>query len=250
MNANTTTSSSQNGEQNSGKVPCKKLVNILAVVGVTQQPTTEATCRNEQAAPRSSSLVDASLSIFHPGPYTSTHPEVIVSSELALRTQLQGDCRAVTKSKHMVITRKKKQQQQAVLTPQGTYTAVVKTATFKPQKEGTEGPGTVEVEFTLHELNQHITRVYPAKIEGRSPLLRDSKIILQRGLRPEEEEQGFDPAILVGEACRLHIGHRLDHSGKPHTQTITVMTAESAQAAAAAPAPATTAAEPVAATVA
>lgn len=127
----------------------------------------------------------------------------------------------------MIIKRNKKQQpQQVVLTPQGTYTAVVKAVTFKPQKEGTEGPGTVELEFTLNELNQPVTRAYPAKLEGRSPLLRDYKSIVNRGLTREEDEQGFDPSILEGRVCRLQIAHRLDHGGRPYSQTITVMAAE------------------------
>lgn len=249
MNTKPTTSSNESAENNSGKVPCKKSLSFLAVVGVMQQPTTEARNQSQPAAFLVGSAVDASLSNLYPG--LLTDPLAWVNKQnsgLAPRIFLQG---VVGKERaNMLLKRKNKQQQKAVLTPQGTYTAVVKAVTPKPQKEGTEGPGTVELEFTLNELNQSVCRTYPAKIEGRSPLLRDSKIILRRGLRPEEEEQGFDPAILMGEACRLHIGHRLDHSGKPHTQTITVMTAESAQAAAAAPATATTAAEPAAAAVA
>ena len=144
----------------------------------------------------------------------------------------------------MVIQRKKKEQKKAVLTPQGTYTAVVKAVTFKAKKEGTEGPGTVELEFTLNEVNQHVTRAYPAKLEGRSPLLRDYKSIVNRGLTREEDEQGFDPAILEGRNCRLQIVHRLDHSGRPHSQTITVMAVDAAPVAAA---PAVVVVEPVAA---
>ncbi len=125
----------------------------------------------------------------------------------------------------MLITRKKQSKQRAVLTPQGTYTAVVKAVTFKAKKEGTEGPGTVELEFTLKEVDQHVTRAYPAKLDGRSPLLRDYKSIV-RGLSPKEDEEGFDPIVLEGKECRLQIVHRLDHSGRPHSQTITVRAAE------------------------
>ena len=147
----------------------------------------------------------------------------------------------------MVITRKHKHKHNhnAVLTPQGTYTAVVKTVTFKAKKEGTNGSDMVELEFTLKELNQHVTRAYPAKLEGRSPFLRDYKSIVNRGLLPKEEEEGVDPSHLVGNPCRVNIAHQLDHKGRPHSQTITVMTAADATpVAAAAAAPVVAEAEP------
>lgn len=244
MNTKPTTSSSQSAENNSGKLPCKKSLNVLAVVGVMQQPTTEARNQSQPAAFLVGSAVDASLNNLYPGLLTDPLAWVMQqNSGLAPRTFLRGVCSAVKVRTHMVITRNKKQQQKAVLTPEGTYTAVVKTATFKPQKEGTEGPGTVELEFTLKELDQHVTRVYPAKLEGRSPLLRDYKSI-NRGLSPKEDEEGFDTVVLEGKVCRLHIGHRLDHNGRPHSQTITVMASENTPVAAAASVAAT---EPVAA---
>lgn len=230
----TTSSSSSNesAENNSGKLPCKKLVSVLADVGVMQQPTKTARNQSQPAAFLVGSVVGASLSNLYPGLLTDPLAWVIQqNSGLAPRTFLQG---VVGKERaNMLLTRNKKTKQRAVLTPQGPYTAVVKSVTFKAKKEGTEGPGTVELEFTLNELNQHVTRAYPAKLEGRSPLLRDYKSIVNRGLTREEDEQGFDPAILEGRNCRLHIAHRLDHNGRPHSQTITVMAAESTPVAAA-----------------
>lgn len=240
----TTSSSNESAVSNSGKLPCKKLVNVLADVGVMQQPTKTARNQSQPAAFLIGSAVDASLNNLYPGLLTDPLAWVIQqNSGLAPRTKLQGVCSVVKERTHMVITRNKKQQQKAVLTPEGTYTAVVKTATFQPQKEGTEGPGTVVLEFTLNGLNQHVTRVYPAKLDGRSPLLRDYKSI-NRGLSPKEDQEGFDTVVLEGKSCRLHIGHRLDHNGQPHSQTITVMASENTPVAAAA---SVAAAEPVAA---
>lgn len=231
MNTKPTTSNNESAENNNGKLPCKNPLNVLADVGVMQQPTTEARNQSQPAAFLVGSAVDASLSNLYPGLLTDPLAWVIQQhSGLAPRILLQG---VVGKERTiMVIQRKKKEQKRAVLTPQGAYTAVVKSVTFKATKEGTEGPGTVELEFTLNELNQHVTRAYPAKLEGRSPLLRDYKSIVNRGLTREEDEQGFDPAILEGRNCRVHIAHRLDHNGRPHSQTITVMAADATPVAA------------------
>ena len=91
------------------------------------------------------------------------------------------------------------------------------------------------VEFTLNELNQQVTRMYPAKMKGRSPLFRDAKSILRPGPSPDELEQGFDPAILKDRSCRVSVAHRLDHNGHPQSQTITVMAAEATPAVTAQP---------------
>ena len=243
MNTKPTTSSTESAAANSGKLPCKKSLTVLADVGVMQQPTTEATSGNEQAAPRSPSTVTASLNSPHPGPYTSTHPEVSVKSEPEPGTENRH---GVPNSRLINKTMSSKlmfsQPKRAVLTPEGVYAASV-TKVAVNSKEGTEAPVTVELEFTLTGLNQSVCRTYPAKMKGRSPLFRDAKSILRRGPKPEELEQGFDPAILKGEGCRVHIAHRLDHNGRPHSQTITVMAAD-ATPVAAAPAAAV---EPVAA---
>ena len=116
-----------------------------------------------------------------------------------------------------------------MLTPQGLYAALVTNVSVNPKK-GTEEPETIEVQFTLNELNQQVTRMYPAKMKGRSPLFRDAKSILRRGPSPEELEQGFDPDILKNKPCRVNIAHRLDHNGRPQSQTITVMAAEATPA--------------------
>lgn len=248
MKPTSTTSSSSNesGLNNSGKLPCKKSLSFLADVGVMQQPTTEASSGNEQAAPRSPSTVTASLSSPHPGPYTSTHPEVSFRSEPEPGTENRHGDRN-NKSTHTTMNTKLmfSSPKRAVLTPEGVYAALV-TKVSVNSKEGTEAPVTVELEFTLTGLNQSVCRTYPAKMKGRSPLFRDAKSILRRGPSPEELEQGFDPDILKGEGCRVHIGHRLDHNGRPHSQTITVMAADATPVAAAAPAVAA-ATEPVAA---
>lgn len=242
MNTKPTTSSNESGLNNSGKLPCKKSLSVLAVVGVMQQPTTEASSGNEQAAPRSPSTVTASLSSPHPGPYTSTHPEVSVRSEPEPGTENRHgvpNSRLINKtmSTKLMFSAPKR----AVLTPEGVYAASVTAITVNPKK-GTEEPETIVLEFTLNALNQHITRKYPATIQRRSPLLRDSKIILGRGPTREELEQGFDPAILKDRSCRVHIGHRPGADGRPQSQSITVMAPETTPVAAA---PAAAAAEAV-----
>lgn len=229
------TSSNQSDANSSGKVPCKKLVSFLAVVGVMQQPTTEANEENRQAALRSGSALDASLNNFHPGSYTSTHPVVISNSELATGDAGPSVVKfSSARVSHMSTKLVFNQPKRAVLTPQGVYAALVTKVTVN-SKEGTNEPETVEVQFTLNELNQQVTRTYPAKMKGRSPLFRDAKSILRRGPTVDELEQGFEPGILKDRSCRVSIAHRLDHYGHPQSQTITVMAAEATPAVTAQP---------------
>lgn len=235
MNTKPTTSSSNESENNSGKLPCKKSLNFLADVGVMQQPTTEARNQSQPAAFLIGSVQPTSLSHFRPGSYTSTHPEVISNSEPAT-----GDAGpSVVKCSQARVTHMStrlvfNQPKRAVLTPQGVYAALVTKVTVN-SKEGTNDPETVEVQFTLNELNQQVTRTYPAKMKGRSPLFRDAKSILRRGPTADELEQGFEPGILKDRSCRVSIAHRLDHNGHPQSQNITVMTAETTPAVTAQP---------------
>lgn len=243
MNTKPTTSSSQSEANNSGKLPCKNPLNFLADVGVMQQPTTEARNQSQPAAFLAGSAVDASLSHFHPGPYSDTQSQVQSNSEPA--TEDAGP--SVVKCSQARVTHMStrlvfNQPKRAVLTPQGVYAALVTKVTVN-SKEGTNDPETVEVQFTLNELNQQVTRTYPAKMKGRSPLFRDAKSILRRGPTADELEQGFEPGILKDRSCRVSIAHRLDHNGHPQSQTITVMAAETTPAATAQP----VAAQPVAA---
>ena len=139
-------------------------------------------------------------------------------------------CSGVT-IKTMKLHRTKKAST-ATLTPEGAYTATVTMVTCKA-KEGTEAPETVELQFTLNEVNQHITRPYPAKIEGRSPLLRDAKVILGRDLTREEDEEGFDPVILKDRTCRVVVAHRRGSNGRLQAQATTVLAPVAAAPAAA-----------------
>lgn len=194
-----------------------------------QQPTTES----QPAAFLVGSAVDASLLNLHPGPYTSTHPVVIVRSEPEPGTENRhGVCNSWLTDKTMSTKLMFSQPKRAVLTPEGVYAALVTKVAVNPKK-GTEEPETIELEFTLNALNQHITRKYPATIKRRSPLLRDSKIILGRGPNREELEQGFDPAILKDRSCRVNVAHRPGADGRPQSQSITVMAPETTPVAAA-----------------
>ena len=236
MNTKPTTSSSQSAENNSGKVPCKKSLNVLADVGVMQQPTKTARRQSQPAAFLIGSGVDASLSNLYPGPYTSTRSRMVqLNSELATEDAGPSVVKfGQTRVSHMSTKLVFNQPKRAVLTPQGLYAALVTNVSVNPKK-GTEEPETIEVQFTLNELNQQVTRMYPAKMKGRSPLFRDAKSILRRGPSPEELEQGFDPDILKNKPCRVNIAHRLDHNGRPQSQTITVMAAEATPAVTAQP---------------
>ena len=237
MNANTTTSSSnESAVSNSGKLPCKNPLNLLADVGVMQKPTTEARNQSQPAAFLVGSAVDASLSNLYPGPYTSTRSRMVqLNSELATEDAGPSVVKfGQTRVSHMSTKLVFNQPKRAVLTPQGLYAALVTKVTVNPKK-GTNDPETVEVQFTLNELNQQVTRMYPAKMKGRSPLFRDAKSILRRGPSPDELEQGFDPAILKDRSCRVSVAHRLDHNGHPQSQTITVMAAEATPAVTAQP---------------
>ena len=107
--------------------------------------------------------------------------------------------------------------QTAPLLCEGTYAAVVHTVMVKT-KEGTTEPVAVTVNFALNGHEQNIERDYPPKIEGRSPLLRDSKILLGRPLTRDEEADGFDPGILAGRSCQVVLVHRRDTSGRLKAQ--------------------------------
>ena len=109
------------------------------------------------------------------------------------------------------------------LTPQGIYAAVVKSVAVTT-KQGTEEPEQVQVEFALNGVSDPIVRSYPAKVEGRSPLVRDSKTIRGHGFTRDEDADGFDPAVLVGKSCQVVVAHRPDLKGKTTAQIGLVMT--------------------------
>ncbi len=108
------------------------------------------------------------------------------------------------------------------LTPEGIYDAVVHKVTGK-EGDGKDVQPEVVVEFGLKGVTEPLNRAYPAKMQGRSPLLRDSKIILGRGLTREEENEGFDPSILEGCNCQVVVAHRPDSGGKLKAQAKMVL---------------------------
>jgi hypothetical protein len=235
MNANTTTSSNESAGNNSGKLPCKNSLNFLADVGVMQRPTTEARNQGQLAAFIIGSVQPASLLNLHPGPYPSTQSQVVqFNRELATEDAGPSVVKCSQARKPKMSTKLMfNKQKRAALTPEGVYAASVTAISVIPKK-GTEEPETIEVRFALNALNQHVTRPYPAKLGGRSPLLRDAKIILGRNQTRDEEEHGFDLDVLKDRPCRLSISHRPGPDGKPQRQFISVMAPETSTAAPAA----------------
>lgn len=128
---------------------------------------------------------------------------------------------------------KTKKASTVTLLPEDMYAATVNSVVVKT-KDGTQEPLNVEVSFALTGVVEPITRSYPAKIEGRSPLLQDAKTILGRPLTREEEAEGFDPSILAGCRCRVVVAHRVDGSGRLAAQAKLVLAPEVTPAVAAA----------------
>ena len=97
----------------------------------------------------------------------------------------------------------------SLLVPEGLYAAVVKTVMVNT-KEGTQEPVSVVVGFEVLGHKDPVTRSYPPRLGGRSPLLSDSLNILRRGLTLDEKNEGIDPELLVGHSCRVMIKHQQD----------------------------------------
>ena len=117
---------------------------------------------------------------------------------------------------------KTSKSQSATLTPEGVYAAVVNKVSDKPG-DGIKTQPEVVVEFNLTGVAEPLSRAYPATMQGRSPLLRDCKTILGRGLNREEENDGFDPVVLAGRHCQVVVAHRRDSGGKLKAQVKLVL---------------------------
>jgi len=238
MNTNKTTSSNESWN-NSGKNPCKKLVNILAVVGVMQQPTTEA---NEGHQPTALSFLPnsrASVSSFPWDSHPTRLPRASTNSRSSLGiVALPGVCQmqgaTERQSNHMIITIKNSSKsKQSTLTPEGIYAAVVHKVTDKSNAE-TGKPAAVEIEYALEGVTDPIKRTYPADVDGRSPLKRDAKTLRGHGFTHDEVLQSsFNPAVLTGLRCRVVVAHRADGSGKLTAQAKLVLAPEASPAVAA-----------------
>lgn len=136
-------------------------------------------------------------------------------------------------SKSMKLHKTKKVTNSEPITPDGEYPATVKSVA----ERDSDGQLEVVVEYSVVGVPNPSPRIYPATIEGRSPLWRDSKAILGRTLlTSEEDENGFDPAILTGRPCRVVVVHRPDGSGKLTAQVKLVLAPKAATPAVAAPA--------------
>lgn len=131
----------------------------------------------------------------------------------------------------MKLHKAKKVTNSEPITPDGERDATVKSVTEKDN----EGQLEVVVEYSVVGVPEPSPRIYPATIEGRSPLWRDAKAILGRTLlTSEEDENGFDPTILTGRSCRVVVVHRPDGSGKLTAQVKLVLAPKAATQAVAA----------------
>lgn len=220
MKTKPTTSSEQNS---SGKVPCKKSLNILADAGVTQQPTVETTNQGRAAAFLIGSSQPASPSHFHPGPYPSTQSQVVQSnSEPA--TGAAGP--SVVKFGQARITRMKLKLQiaKAELAPEGVHVATVLAIKAK-------GDSKCTVEFNLVADGNPFTvgKDYPAKLDRTSPLLRDAETIQGRKFADTKGNEEFDLETLVTKPCQVVVHHKRTNGGRLVAAVETVLPAANAQ---------------------
>lgn len=175
-----------------------------------KQPTATANEASEKPAPFNSSVPASPASTFvwdptrhaipdefglcEPAPGIVTLPRCEVPSSHNNRKNMSATTKLFKKQKETA-------QPKQPLTAVGIYAAVVKSVAVTT-KQGTEEAEHVRVDFALDGGNEFIVRIYPAKVEGRSPLVRDAKTIRGHGLTREEEADGFDPAVLVGGPAR------------------------------------------------
>lgn len=222
MNANQTTSSSnESTENNSGKLPCKKSLTVLADAGVMQQPTSKARNESEQPALILSSVVDASLN-FHPGPYPSTRSQVLqLNSELA--TEDAGP--SVVKCRQARISRMKIKLQlaKAELAPEDIYPATVLGIKNK-------GDSKCTIEFSVVADGRPFTvgKDYPAKLDRTSPLLRDAETIQGRKFADTKGNEEFDLDTLVTKPCQVVVRHKRTNGGREMAAVETVLPAVTA----------------------
>jgi len=215
------TSSSQSEANSSGKVPCKKLVSLLADVGVMQQPTTEARNQSQSATFLVGSAQPASLNNFHPGSYPSTHPVVISNSELAT-----GDAGpSVVKFGQARVTHMKLKLQiaKAELAPEDLYPATVLGIKNK-------GDSKCTIEFSVVADGRQFTvgKDYPAKLDRTSPLLRDAETIQGQKFTDTKGNEEFDLETLVGKPCQVVVQHKRTNGGRVVAAVETVLPANNA----------------------
>jgi hypothetical protein len=220
MKMNPTTSNEQNS---SGKLPCKKSLNILADVGVTQQPTVETTNQGQPAVFLVGSSQPASPSHFHPGPYPSTQSQVVQSNS----EPATGDAGpsvvkfGQARIPHMKI---KLQIAKPELAPEGVHVATVLAIKAK-------GDSKCTVEFNLVADGNPFTvgKDYAAKLDRTSPLLRDAETIQGRKFADTKGNEEFDLETLVTKACQVVVHHKRTNGGRLVAAVETVLPAVNAQ---------------------
>ena len=221
MNTKPTTSSSQSEANNSGKLPCKNPLNFLADVGVMQEPTTEARNQSQPAAFLVGSVQPASLSHFHPGPYSDTQSQVQSNSEPAT-----GDAGpSVVKFGQARVTHMKLKLHiaKAELAPEDIYPATVLGIKNK-------GDSKCTIEFSVVADGRPFTvgKDYPAKLDRTSPLLRDAETIQGRKFADTKGNEEFDLDTLVTKPCQVVVRHKRTNGGREVAAVETVLPAVTA----------------------
>ena len=206
MNTKPTTSS-QNGENSSGNLPCKNSLNFLADVGVMQQPTAKVIYGNGQSAFRSNSGVDASQTKF----LSRTLPCTRSSMGGLLRVgapPLRSGA-AISSSDRNTIMKIINNVKKPALAPEGVHVALVKSVKAKG-----DAKCVVEFEITVEQREYTATKVYPAKLQCGAPLVDDAEVILGKSIACDQEGAEFDMDELVGKACQVVVEHKKTSGGR------------------------------------
>jgi hypothetical protein len=215
------TTATQETEEGSGEVSCKKRVGFLADVGVMKQQATLGTKeRSRQTSCLPVSVCRASLSNFHPGPYTGTQSRVIQKNT---RVGDEDAGASVDKCSHTrnVIMKLKLSIPKTALAPEGVHDA--KVGAVVP---GGEGRCTLQFAFTKENEQFLVDRGYAARLDSGSPLLKDMETILGRKFTGGEAGQDLDlKLLLVDKICQIVVAHRRSSGGKLVASVTTVLPA-------------------------
>ena len=116
------------------------------------------------------------------------------------------------------------QTKNTTLMPEGTYAAVVKAVkpVEKVLKDGEKS--SVAIEFAVVGATEPMSKRYPQRLDGRSPLKREVQAILQRSLSVPEIIS-FDTDQLLNRNCQVVVVHQHNGGSKPKAVIKTVLAA-------------------------
>lgn len=176
---------------------------------------------------------------FHPGRFTDLPAQVISTNRRPAPRDvaLPGVKCGESQQKVMILNTKISMKSgDAPLLAEGIYPAVIKAVVPGKRHPDTGEVLDLQVEFTLNGVPDCLTRKYPARLNGRSPLRRETQAVLGRNLSRLEIER-FNTDELLNRSCRVMVMHQAEGAGKPKARIKTVL----------APEPTVVAAEPMAA---